>query len=486
MAYSKVIFNGTTLMDVTQDTVAAGNLLQGETATGADGEQVVGAYVPSGGSVPEVEHGVQFIDYDGTLVETWPTADVAGKTALPSNPSHTGLDAQGWNWTLADIKTYIASYPRAILTVGQSYKTTSGATEIDCTFGSDTLSPYLGIAPNGTVVVDWGDGSATTTLTGTSLTTLKWASHTYSAAGNYTIKLTPSSGSFSFYCSNAGYGGVLTFKNSFSQSWLYSMCINAIRMSLNATLGNYALVGLVNLAYISLTTSCTTMGTSVFQNCYYLQALTVPSGTSSIGQNAFFSCGVMRYLSLPKSVTSMGNGSTRYMYLLKSIAIPPSVTSLGQYAFHNANSLENVTLPSGLTTLGTYAFQNAYTLKELAIPSGVTSIGTYIAQTACRLQEVTFPGATSIGANAFQYDYAIKRLTIPSTVTSIGGNAFYDCRTLEKIRFERATPPTVSASSAFTNVNTWCVISVPVGSLNSYKTASNYPSSSSYTYIEEA
>ena len=116
----------------------------------------------------------------------------------------------------------------------------------------------------------------------------------------------------------------------------------------------------------------------------------------------------------------------------------------------------------------------------------MTSIGTYIAQTACRLQEVTFPGATSIGANAFQYDYAIKRLTIPSTVTSIDGNAFYDCRTLEKIRFERATPPTVSASSAFTNVNTWCVISVPVGSLSAYTSASNYPSSASYTYIEEA
>lgn len=43
MAFSKVIFNGDTLMDVTQDTVAANNLLSGYQATGANGQKVAGA-----------------------------------------------------------------------------------------------------------------------------------------------------------------------------------------------------------------------------------------------------------------------------------------------------------------------------------------------------------------------------------------------------------------------------------------------------------
>lgn len=43
MGVSKVILNGDTLMDVTQDTVASSNLLSGATATGADGEAVTGA-----------------------------------------------------------------------------------------------------------------------------------------------------------------------------------------------------------------------------------------------------------------------------------------------------------------------------------------------------------------------------------------------------------------------------------------------------------
>lgn len=42
MAYSKVILNGTTLMDVTADTVAAATLLSGETATKKDGTKITG------------------------------------------------------------------------------------------------------------------------------------------------------------------------------------------------------------------------------------------------------------------------------------------------------------------------------------------------------------------------------------------------------------------------------------------------------------
>lgn len=47
MAVAKVILNGTTLMDVTQDTVAADKLLQTYTATKNDGTKVTGTLIPS-------------------------------------------------------------------------------------------------------------------------------------------------------------------------------------------------------------------------------------------------------------------------------------------------------------------------------------------------------------------------------------------------------------------------------------------------------
>lgn len=50
MGVSKVTLNGTTLMDVTQDTVDDDNLLYGYTALGADGEGVTGAVVTASAS----------------------------------------------------------------------------------------------------------------------------------------------------------------------------------------------------------------------------------------------------------------------------------------------------------------------------------------------------------------------------------------------------------------------------------------------------
>lgn len=73
MAIAKIILNGVTQMDVTQDTVAAGNLLTGYTATGADGESVTGSvtvktaqsYTPS--SVAQVIPAGQYLGGDQTI-----------------------------------------------------------------------------------------------------------------------------------------------------------------------------------------------------------------------------------------------------------------------------------------------------------------------------------------------------------------------------------------------------------------------------------
>ena len=47
MAYSKVILNGTTLIDLTQKTVTAANMLNGITALKNDGTDITGTYVPA-------------------------------------------------------------------------------------------------------------------------------------------------------------------------------------------------------------------------------------------------------------------------------------------------------------------------------------------------------------------------------------------------------------------------------------------------------
>ena len=50
--------------------------------------------IPSGGGGTG---DVRFLDYDGSIVQTYSAADFANLTAMPDNPTHTGLTAQGWN-----------------------------------------------------------------------------------------------------------------------------------------------------------------------------------------------------------------------------------------------------------------------------------------------------------------------------------------------------------------------------------------------------
>lgn len=76
MAVSKVDYAGRTLIDLTNDTVTANNLLSGATAHGANGEVIFGAVVTA--------------DIDDTLTESGSAADakaVGDALALKANSS---------------------------------------------------------------------------------------------------------------------------------------------------------------------------------------------------------------------------------------------------------------------------------------------------------------------------------------------------------------------------------------------------------------
>jgi hypothetical protein len=123
---------------------------------------------------------------------------------------------------------------------------------------------------------------------------------------------------------------------------------------------------------------------------------------------------------------------------------------------------EIVCLPRILTALGNYIVTNT-TAKAVQIPDTVTSLGT----------------------GAISGCFGLSSLIIPSSVTSIGATCFQNNRGLGELHFKSTTPPTVANSNAFTNLPTDCKIYVPSGSLSAYTSAANYPSSSTYTYIEE-
>ena len=481
------------------------------TAPSGEAYSPVTVNVSGGGdTTPVSPKAVNFIDYDGTVLYSYSESDALALTDLPANPSHSGLTAQGWNWTLAQIKSQLAAMPGTPVWVGQMYITDDGKTRIYCHFETGRLAPYLGLGVNGTVTVDWGDGSSTDTLTGTSLTTAKTVLHTYSAAGDYTITLTVESGRFAFFgVSSAAHILKKGTAATTNISRVYANAVQRVEMGTNANIGSYAFNSCSSLASITIPDGVTSIGTYAFNSCYSLASITIPEGVTSIGIYAFQYCYSLASITIPDGVTRIGNNAFQYCSSLASITIPDGVTSIGSYALNSCYSLASITIPEGVTSIdnntlnscyslasitipdgvtsiGSYAFGTCYSLASITIPDGVTSIDAYAFGSCYSLASITIPdGVTSIGANAFGTCRSLASITIPDGVTSIGANAFGGCYGLGEMHFLPTAPPAVANSNAFSNVQTDCKIYVPAGSLAAYTSATNYPSSSTYTYIEE-
>lgn len=433
--------------------------------SGVDGYSPVTVNVSGGGGSVDPDADVIFIDYDGTVLYSYSASEFANLTAMPANPSHTGLTAQGWNWSLADAKAQLTAYPEAGLTIGQMYITDDGKTRLYVHMEEGRLHPYLGIGLNGTIVVDWGDGSSTDTLTGTSLTSVTVQDHEYAFSGDYLITLEVTSGSFQIY----GHGNttyILRKANSTTTNVhrVYGNCVRRVELGLNVSIGDYAFLYCTSLTSITIPSHVTSIGTYAFRVCSCLRSITIPSGVTGI-QNYTFN-----------------NNCTD----LISVAIPSSVTSLGTSAFASCYSLSRITLPSGVTSMGPYALDSIRNLTSLTIPSGVTSIGNYTLNGCTALTKVTIPnGVESLGVGALYGCWSLAKITIPASVTSIAASAFAACYGVSEYHFRPTTPPTLAATSAFTNIQSECKIYVPQGSLEAYQTATNWSTYASHMVEEE-
>ena len=475
----------------------------------------VNAISTSGGSTSVPAKEVNFRDYDGTVVYSYTPAEFAALTAMPDNPDHSGdeipLTSQGWNWSFADAQAYVAKYGR--LEVGQMYATADGKTHVLIHLEQGRTSPILGCCPNGTVDVDWGDGTAHDTLTGTSVSAVRWThTHNYAAPGDYDIKLT-CSGTMGFYgnSSNNQYCGLLRYSSSAdSRNKVYQNAVQAVYCAENTTyISTYAFNSCYSLTSITIPDRVTSINNGAFQYCYSMTHITIPNSMTSINNSAFSSCFSLINVTISDSVTSIGSSAFNNCYNLANITIPDGMTRIDTYTFQNCFSLPNFTIPDSVTSIGTYAFSNCYSLTGITIPDSVTIIDTYVFNgchtitsiiisdsvtsinantfSSCYgLTNITIPDrVTSINSSAFSSCYSLTDITIPDSVTSIGTYVFNNCSGLAELHFLPTTPPTVANANAFSYIPADCKIYVPTGSLSAYTTATNYPSSSTYTYIEE-
>ena len=313
------------------------------------------AAIPTGGAAADGSKPVLFIDYDGTPVCSYTPEEFAALDALPANPSHTGLTAQGWNWTLADAKAHVAKYKQ--LVIGQNYVTSDGKTRVHIRLSGGRLSPKLGLCPNGSVDVDWGDGTAHSTVSGTSLTTIVNTQHTYASAGEYVITLAVT-GSLVIKGTGAT-GSALLWKNAdnANENRPYQSAVKKVELGENVSLGGHAFAGCLSLSAVSIPNDMT-FGNNGFQICSALKALVMRSGISSIGSSMFRDCISLQHISTPKSIAALGSSAFQNLTALQSIPAFDGVANTDTYQFYGCLSLSSVVIPESVVAIGANAFNS--------------------------------------------------------------------------------------------------------------------------------
>ena len=317
---------------------------------------VTGTYEGGGGITEAEKKDVNFYDYDGTRLYSYTASEFANLSALPANPTHDGLTAQGWNWSLANAKTHVASC--TYLDIGQMYVTTDGKTHLHIEISSAKKSVQLyvyGTSSSMSCQVDWGDNSSTSTLSGNGS---KNTSHTYSTGGKYTIKINVTAGSIKLG-SNSSSNAVLG--STTNQRKYHNASIKHAEIGSNTDLADYAFYYCENLESVTLPQNVA-FGSCPFGYCQSLKHLTIPTGVTTLAMYTFQQLTTIKSVSLPYGLLSFANSATSQITTIDRLTIPNTVTSLGSYSIGAWHHVPELVIPASVTQIANNCINSAYSI----------------------------------------------------------------------------------------------------------------------------
>ena len=182
-------------------------------------------------------------------------------------------------------------------------------------------------------------------------------------------------------------------------------------------------------------TDATIIPYGAFQNCDFIENITVPSTVTKISNFAFKNCKGITNINLGTALASIGTYAFADCSALETITIPNTVENIGSYAFNNCSSLSrmnsstdgNIVLPTGITTVPSYAFAGCVSILSVQLPKNLATIQNNAFENCVGITELTLlNGLESIGDSALR-NVSIKTIIVPDSVTSIGLGAFYGC-----------------------------------------------------------
>ena len=406
---------------------------------------------------------VVFIDFDGTPLYSYSMEEAKQLTELPPLPTRKGFTYQGWNWTLEDIKVQDDG---AI--VGAHCVTSDGLTRLYLEVDEFTKYFTLGFCQNkaNVFLIDWGDGTSQLSGTKTGATNNININHTYPKAGKYVITLTQQEdGAELYFAGNVSYASLLIRKPG-SSSWIanggWSNILKKVELGEHfKTLNTYGLMCCRGLETINIPKGITMNSTSL-RECCSLKSVVVPEGTKALGSNGLYYNSAMESISLPAEYNNFGGTMCQSCGALKHIRSTIKTSTFSSYCFRECYNLERFDIPN-VSSIPTYAFYNCYNLKKLRVPMTVNTVSNYACYCCYSLKEIIFEG----------------------DITTINANAFYRCMNIELYDFRNCSSvPTLSATTAFTNIGDDAQIVVPDDLYDEWVDATNWGTYAGYIVKE--
>lgn len=214
------------------------------------------------------------------------------------------------------------------------------------------------------------------------------------------------------------------------------------------------------------------IGPSAFSNCTSLTTVSLPASVTNIEEIAFLSSGLTS-ITIPDSVIKIdlqAFGQTQ----LTTVTLPNSIEYLGRAAFNQCRSLTTINIPEKITFIPDNFCYFCNSLTNVTIHDNIEIIGRMAFFRAIFTSFDFGKKLKCIKRSAFSNCTNLNNVVLPNTIKRIEQSAFASCSSLTKLTVLATTPPNLVNTNAFpTNLAT---IYVPKGSLDLYKTATNWAS----------
>lgn len=197
----------------------------------------------------------------------------------------------------------------------------------------------------------------------------------------------------------------------------------------------------------------------VFQGCFSLQSVKIPSTVTNIQNYAFGNCTSLKDIVVPQCIcnTNLSIYLPEAYAFVTNIVIADGATNIADKAFSGCSSLAGVTIPDSITSIGTGAFDDCNSkLYDTTTISGARLVDGWVVgcNSSCSgninligvrgiadrvflscsgLTSIIIDGVDRIGSSMFQDCSDLISVTIPEGIKSIGRDAFCGCESLERI-----------------------------------------------------